>query len=274
MTLLISRQKTTNPDGTFKLAAYNASGQITDLTNEIGKSIEFTYDDSGKETGAIDSTGGQSSLLYEYGLLRLMTDTAGRPTKLEYDLKGRLVRLIDPLGAIYTTEYDSNDRVIGQTDANGNTTRYEYDANQRRIKTINAVGFATQTVYDAMGNVIQRIDSSGATTSYTYDALNRWISTTHPDGNGFQVGYDVLGRVTSRTGARNEVTQYLYDPAGQMLQMIDPMQGIYGWTYDDLGKRHRDNRPTRECYHSHLRQSKSTNTSVRCRRFRDTVRTG
>nr|MBA4404658.1 hypothetical protein [Nanoarchaeum sp.] len=114
------------------------------------------YQPNTKVTISTDQNGKQS---YSY------TDVLGRTTKIinaeseatsyEYDLKGQLVRVVDPLGRIALEYvYDNVGNVLQET----------------RLNSGNVV-----FTYDSLGNVLTKTDALGKEYSYEYDELNRLV---------------------------------------------------------------------------------------------------
>ena len=224
-----------HPDGTHRDTTQDSAGQMVGLTDESGRLVRFNRDAAGRETGSVDPKGNQVGIIYEDGLVKETRDQLGRPSRYEYDARGRVIRQTDALGGTVTTQYDANDRIVARTDENGNTSRWEYDKNNRIVKKINALGFATRMNYDPAGNLIEDIDSLGSITSYAYDALGRQVSTTLPDGSVTQTSYDALGNRTEVIVPRGETARFVYDAANQLIRMADPMLGVYQWSFDAAG---------------------------------------
>lgn len=59
----------------------------------------------------------------------------GGRTRFEYDVRGRLVRIIDPLGGATTRTYSATDLVDSVTDPDGHITTWTYDAAGREAST-------------------------------------------------------------------------------------------------------------------------------------------
>ncbi|GAA1386893.1 RHS repeat-associated core domain-containing protein [Catellatospora chokoriensis] len=81
-------------------------------------------------------------------------------TRYEYDRKGKLVKLTDPLGGAWT---------------------YAYDLKGRQIKAVDPDKGTTTKSYNDAGDVLSTTDDNGDTLAYTYDEIGR--KTTLRDGS-------------------------------------------------------------------------------------------
>src|SRR5208337_3244768 len=110
-------------NGAFIKMSHDAGNRITQVTDNLGRSVRYTYDvDSGVTCNA------QSKAL---GLLCAVTNANGAVTKYFYDSGNRMTRIIDPRGNAATTNtYDpASERVSMQTLADGSTYRFAYTLN-------------------------------------------------------------------------------------------------------------------------------------------------
>ncbi len=112
-----------------------------------------------------------------------------------FDSRGRHLRTEDTaLGtAIYTFDYDANNRLIALSDANGHRTTVERDASGRMSRVVAPTGEETVLEYDGNG----------------------WISAmTGPGDQAFHCEYTALGLLTSFRNPRGYASTFTYDAAG------------------------------------------------------------
>lgn len=137
-------------------------------------------------------------------------------TSYEYDVTGRLSRVISPDGSDVVYDYDVMGNRVAETSAAG-VKRYAYDGEGRLI----SAGSATFG-YDRAGNLVSRSES-GRTTTYAYDAENRLVEVHTPDVKVRHV-YDATGNRIRRE-VNGKPTQYVVDtlmPVPQVVAEQDP----------------------------------------------------
>jgi RHS repeat-associated protein len=168
---------------------YNAADEKIKKTDRGGNVWDFTYTRFGEPettTGPPAVSGGA-----------LQRDTSSRI----YDLNGRLIREVDPLGSVTAQPA-------------GTFVAYDYDAN---------------------GNQIAVTDKLGRTATKTYDALNRVVAVTDPEGNVQRTTYDRAGRVAVQTGPKGNASMHEYDGRGRLVKWTDPEKFVWRYFYDGVG---------------------------------------
>jgi RHS repeat-associated protein len=184
-------------------------------------------------------------------------------TEHYYDEKGRLERVVDPLGRVKQTEFDALDRVIGVVDAAGNRTEFAYDADDnvvrrddRELVTDVATGavigeefFSRSYDYDELDRLRSQTDPLGNVTTFEFDSLGRVVVLTDPLGNVKRTDYDLYGRVEleelERTssglggGARlpSATTHRNHDADGNLMTFTDPAGNVTQQRFDGVGRR-------------------------------------
>jgi YD repeat-containing protein len=239
---------------------YDLSGNVTQITDPLGRVIRYTYDLLNRETSVTkyDTSGdliSTTSTTYDYaGNVIDQTDVLGDITHNTYDLLGRLtdVKIEDSTHNVISETsytYDAVGNQTSSTDALGHTTTYRYDALNRQIAVIGPAPTGTGTVtlsassYDAAGNVNSITDSAGRTTNNVYDVANRLVSSTGPAGTT-TYQYDEFGQLIrtvspAANGQSTVVTTNSYDSMGNMLSTtIDDgiSQKTTSFTYDTAGR--------------------------------------
>jgi YD repeat-containing protein len=161
-----------------------SSGQLTGITDSVGRSVTLSYDGSGRLTGLAAPLSRSVSYTYDAsGRLATVTDLAGATTTYGYDASNRLTTITDANGhVVVTNEYGADGRVSAQTDANGNRSTFGWDAASGTATYTDPAGQAWTDVY--AGNALQsHTDPLGHATSYTYDANFNRASVTDPNGH-------------------------------------------------------------------------------------------
>lgn len=215
---------------------YDVNGNLTSVTDPLGRTTNHTYDELNRLTSTTDPLGNTTTTTYNPdGTVASTTDALGNTTSFTYDNLKRVVTTTDPVGNATSTSYDAAGNVASTTDANGNTTSYTYDAVNRQIKVTDALLGVTEHSYDAAGNRTRTVDANGNATSYGYDALNRLVSITDARGYVTNYTYDAVGNRVSVTDARTNMTTYSYDLLDRLVSVTDALNHVSSTEYDALG---------------------------------------
>lgn len=226
--------------GVLTLSYHVSTGQLTSVTDWIGRTVSYGYDASGR--------------------LASVTDREGKTITYGYDgATHRITTLRDARGnTVVTNTYDGQGRVATQKDARGlitgQQTTFVYNTNANGTKTTIVTYPATsfdptwrfieEDTYDAQGQIIKRVSkpvaSSGEwiTEEYSYDANGNQASVKDGRGNITLFCYDVnysgtaipgsRGNLTRlidpppTAGASRPVTLYSYDGKNNLVQTIPP----------------------------------------------------
>lgn len=183
---------------------YDPVDRAIEVTDPSGNITVRVYDDNNrvfKEYLKLPLSGGSYETKYV--------------TQHVFDLAGREIKTIDPIGNYSTKTYDAKGQLVAVTDALGRTERYEYDAAGRKIKTIDGEGNVAETTYDLEGRV---------------------IAVTDPLGNVIRTEYDAEGRKTKQIDELTHETTFVHDANGKRTQTIDNLGRIAYARYDELGR--------------------------------------
>jgi YD repeat-containing protein len=213
---------------------------ISGVTDSLGNSSSYQYDDNGYLTRITDKSGFVTDYEWEPTLRNLTkkTDAFGRVWSYEWCYRGNLMKEIDPAGNETTYTYDAHNNRTSKTDALGHVTRYVYDPTGNYLtQTIDAMGGISSFTYDLQGNMISSTDQLGRVTIYEYDLIDRLVKSTFPDGRFTQINYDVAGNIASRVDNLGRVTAYTYDANGKLLTTTRPDGTVLAHAYDAAGRK-------------------------------------
>ena len=176
-------------------------------------------------------------------------------TLYQYDQRGCMVRVINPMAEEQVYVYDGNGNPVTVTDEEGNETTVRYDLNNQPVEL--CYGDGRQAVFrynrrgelvemkdwngtavmehDLLGRLTKVTDHNGNTTGYTYDAAGNRISIHYPDESVVNYTYDGNHRLTGVTDQNDAGTRYQYDPAGNLLSAVQPGSSA-AYTYNAAGK--------------------------------------
>jgi RHS repeat-associated protein len=204
---------------------YDADGNLTSTTDQLGHETTRAYDALGNLVSATDARGQTKTWTYD-AAARLATITppgGADPTSYDYDQYGDLLTRTDALGHETTYTYDDIHQVTSVTDPLDRTKTYDWDADG------NLASWVT-----ARGNEVGA-DPEDWTVTQEWDPRGDLISRTTADPDD-TVSYqrDADGLMTSYTDAAGTTT-LAYNDASQLTTVEHPDTSTYGYTYNDTG---------------------------------------
>lgn len=231
----------TDRNGTGNHYAYNASNQVSTITNAAGR--QFTVSWSGNTPSLITHVDDSAGRDWQYdttpsGQLSRVTKPGTVSENYTYDSSGRLAtaQVAGAQGGdeLITFGYDSSSRITSikvalasspstlvssrtytygslsatMTDGNGHTTTYALNAAGNELSATDALGHKHSAGYDSNDNVTSTTDALGGTpgnqTKATYDSLNNQTSVSLPTGAASTAGYSSSSSCsTTQTGNPN-----------------------------------------------------------------------
>lgn len=238
--------RVTDPLGNATAFAYDGNGNRTSATDPLGRATLWTYSERNRPLTMTDPLGHVTTYTYTFGgcsscgsggdLLASTTDANGHTTRYEYDMSGRLTKVIDPLGNETRYAYDTLGNRTLQTDANGRVTSFAYDSLSRMTSQTDPLGGVASFAYFAVGQTATVTDAGGNATSYAYDAAGRVRQVSSPDTGATTYAYNGDGTLSSKTDARGTAATYSYDAAGRLARIAfpAPAEDIFFY-YDSTG---------------------------------------
>jgi len=184
--------------------AYDANGNIRELTDGEGKIWKYEYDALGNLARALDPLNHEWSYTHDaHGNRLSVTDPNGLISHFTYDKTDRLLTAADPRGKVYRLEYDSIGRVQKVVDPAGAAQTQEYDRLGQLISSFDSMNQRVQFGYDRQGRMTSMIDGEGNATGFDYS-----------DVDGSDIGSDLVSKInyptlqrTLRYNNRNSLTQ-------------------------------------------------------------------
>jgi len=210
-------------DGENNLIAaisYNSDGTST-VTDALGYSYIYTFDELGAATNELDPSGASTETVYllDYRPFTI-TNALGYSTDLSWSPNGaNLTRVVDDEGNQVDFTYDDLNNLVTVVDPLDYLTTYAYDGTLLTSST-DALNNTTSYTYTTEGFLASVTDPLGLTTTYTYDTYGQRTSMTDTLGNTWQYAYDSLGRMTDSTDPAGTVSHYEYDASGRTIQSI------------------------------------------------------
>ncbi len=214
--------------GAVRHNVYDPAGRLASTTVGFGtadaSTTVFTSDAAGNVLTVKDARnhGGAFDIRYTYDAAnRRVTETngAGNTTVFDFDAADQVIRITQPLGAQFVTNYayDELGELLSIDETRGGT------------------GGITRNVYDERRHKIAVRDAAGRLTTYRYDLLGRLTDEfRHPAAAALPTGRDGdLG-----PGAVNDArhTHYEYNVVGNQTLIVDPAGQRVMKNYDFLGR--------------------------------------
>jgi RHS repeat-associated protein len=240
--------------------AFNAQRRLASMRDRNGNLTQYTYNASGQLTQITDPVNLKTTFAYASGRVTQITDPANRITKLEYNAIGDLIKLTHPDNAVWQWAY-SGHRMTASIDPRNNQGTFQYDFSGRASTATRRDG-STVSIQPV---AVQGLSPANLTNSFTAPpAAYRWPDAqanspgaTYTDANGRQqvsqvnatgsavaladgVGaiqsyqYNAQNLVQVQTNGRGQATNYSYDSRGNVVQVTDTLSGTAGkqYTYD------------------------------------------
>jgi len=187
------------------------------------------------------------------------TDKIGARTYYNYDEKGNLSKITNPLKEVTELSYDDNNKLTGisagginklssEYDSTGNLVaasdalkrqvRFSYDKETRGLPThiVQPDGSVIKVKYDKKRNVTEMTDAFGVTTHYDYDSLNRVIKTIDGNGNDTKFSYDLNNNIAEVINAEGNSRTYTYNKAKKLTHLTDFNGAEITFSYNSLNK--------------------------------------
>lgn len=252
----------TDANGNVTTITLNPSvpGQVTQVTDPVGRSLILNYDSSNRVTSITDPIGRAVQYTYNsQGTLATVTDPAGGVTSYAYDPQNNqhLISVTDPRGVVIAQNtYDSNGRVVQQVEADGGVLSLAYTllnptarAVSPVLKTVVTDPLGNQTTYrfEPQGLLTDATDATGQTKSFSRDPQSSSLvmaiagtadcSACGASSAGDQhFTLDANGNVLTQTDALGNTGTFAYEPSFNKVTSIkDPLGNSTTFTYDSAG---------------------------------------
>ncbi|HEX6752601.1 MAG TPA: DUF6531 domain-containing protein [Solirubrobacterales bacterium] len=226
---------------------YDASHQLTEMTDGRGGITETEYDESNHVVAQADPM--ERVIEFEYGesegkRTTTITEPNGSTTFQKFNEAGGPLEVIKAKGTGLerktTYEYDTAYRRVKATDALGHSTTYEYNAAGDRTLEKDAEGNETKWTYNATHDVLTETTPKGEVTTYERDGNGNVESIERPaPGETTQkltFKYTEYGDLESATDPLSRETTFEYDSYGNLKAETNPAGDKTTWTYNKNGE--------------------------------------
>jgi RHS repeat-associated protein len=251
---------TTNSD-------FGPTGYPATITDALGESTSYVYDERGKVTQVTDALGKTTTQTYDaFGRPLVSTvpkdQDAGElittPAPV-YDANDNVIKSTAPNGAVSTAVYDAADQVTSASAPKHTATSderkstYTYDK-AGHVKTVtepkgtlttsDATDYVTTSSYNSIYQLTSVVNAAGDKISYEYDNVGNAVRVIDPKKNATtdtsdytsQTSYDLNHRVTQVTDAGGNTTKRSYDKDSLVVSTTDAENNTTLIKYDARGK--------------------------------------
>jgi YD repeat-containing protein len=191
-----------------EIETYDVSGNMISITNIAGVSQILSY--SCMAVSATCPVATPSTIAPTAGLLIRVSDSAGHQLNFIYDGYGRVVKMTDPAGGVYTYTYSGityTANLISVDYPDGKIRTYLY-GEAANVSSTPAAGI---TYTHALTGILDENGTRYA--SWTYDSQGRAASSEH---GAFGSSIDHVGLVYGTPDANGNSTTSVTDPRGNV----------------------------------------------------------
>ena len=251
-----------------------ASGEYAAVTNSEGHTTHYTYTSQQHTcTNPLNSDtvtftsyyveqvdypdgSSESYTYYDDGNMETRTDQAGKTWTYEYNDRGQVRKLINPLNGVTEYTYNPDGTLASSTDSDLGVTTHGYDPYLRQNQVTHPDGNATYTAYnlndrvtvltdernntttyqyDPNGNLQYVYNAYGEQTAYAFNAMDLVWQTTDRRGNTSTETYDEMNRVETITDPNGNTTTNEHDPRDWLNQTTDPAGKVWQTGHTEEG---------------------------------------
>jgi RHS repeat-associated protein len=224
----------TDPLGhTIRTERAPVTGKPTSVTDALGRTTRFSYDETGNLTRITlpDGSTGQASY-NDLGCPVIVTQPGGATWRHTFDETGNCLSASDPTGAETHYAYDANGYLSTVTDALGHIRHITSNPAGLPLAVTDPLGHTTTVQRDAFGRIVDVTDPLGQLNRFgwTPEGKPAWRET--PDGAREIWSWDGEGNLLTHTDQLDQITQYTYGPFDVPVTRTDPDGTAYAFTYD------------------------------------------
>lgn len=149
-----------------------------------------------------------------------------RTTEMEYDLAGRVVRIIHPEIEVASLNGENTDNPSVSVNLERPEERFTYDAFGNQIETFDRNGNRTVAYYDSKDRLIAQVDAEGYLTEFDYDAQDN-VTEQRLYATALDAGAIATSdRPVPPAGTVLE-TSRVYDAASRLTEERSPMVDVF-----------------------------------------------
>lgn len=243
---------------------YDGYGNLKQVTDPLGNSIQYMYLINGPLSKIIDKNSNAVDIIYNpsfsvkeviscnsrksftysratgtTNVVDYLENGQNQVTKYVYNVKGNLIHKEgNCCGYKISYEYDDNNNIVKRTDANGKIYHFNYDHLGNLLKEIDPLGNTNIYTYDTIfNNITSIVDKNGNLTTYLYDNKGNLIEINKPEGVNIQYTYSANGDMLTSKDGMQHITNYSYNIYGYNTAIQRPLGSNTTYTYDTKGRK-------------------------------------
>jgi RHS repeat-associated protein len=213
---------------------YDQVHRCTRVTDSLGATSTYYWRSDGGVGKFVDPLG-NATQRNAIGGLRQKINALGGTTLREFDLRGNLLRHVDPMGAEHKYTYNANDCCIRVIDPDDHEFNWEYDDRGRMIAYISPLGERSTFERGPHGEILSQTDGEGRVIRRRFEGALRWQEVA--DGLGyFRSEYDPWGRPVLISDPEGLRESYETDFEGRITVNRTPDGTQIKYTFNAEGK--------------------------------------
>lgn len=188
----------------------------TSATDETGATTGYAWDARLRGAGGTDGTGARLEVTRDAdGLVTAMVDPVGRTGRAALERSTRALQFTAPGGGAWRLEYDARGRPVRVTDPRGVVTAQTWNLAGDLVALQDALNQVESYERDAIGRLAAIVTAGGRRAVFAHDADGRRATVTHDTTVVHRSIYDALGQLTEREDA-GQATGYAHDSEGRV----------------------------------------------------------
>ncbi|MGW6421345.1 putative T7SS-secreted protein [Nocardia sp. NPDC055053] len=218
-----------------------AGANLVAVTDAVGATTRYTYDDEHRMTSWTDSNGNRMVNTYDESGRVVFQRGSDGILNCDYDYRhlsdgsGRLTTVTDSLGATTSHGFDRELQLRDLIDPAGGHTHIDYNADRRPLTITGPDGATTRYRYNGTGDPSRIIRPDGNATEIEYLWRNRPTTITSPDGSVSHREWSADGDLSAVVDAVGDRTEFTYHPNGALGAIVESNGARTTIEVDDAG---------------------------------------
>ncbi|MEO7426177.1 MAG: DUF6531 domain-containing protein [Fibrobacteria bacterium] len=209
---------------------YDPAGNLVERVNPVGASTRYLYE-NGHLVSMTDPLELETGILYDdRGNIAGIRMPDGHIQRWSYDRLGRPVRSIDVVEKTQIREWDLGGRLVKVIEEDGNVTHLVHD-NEGNILHLRNANHDIRFSFAGMGRLATRTEN-GTTVHFDYDTEERLTGIRNEHGSVYGFVLDAAGGIVEETGFDGIGRKLTLDPAGRVVKMERPGGLLSEFEYD------------------------------------------